>query len=480
MIQGDYKERERITKSGKKVKERIVTSTTGVEYSIGKRLGIGGVAQVYRARRVRDHKECVFKEYRPSENPDVQKAHRNIKKNIEKLMKEPMTEEDGVTPLEEFVGPMDKDSLIELTESQSFGYIMEKVDTKIFLSIPKLWHRETYPDTEVLCKACLNIANLFRKIHLKGWCYKDINEGNIYINNKTGEIRMIDCDNISIQSVKTIEGTHGYMAPEVYDTHKPDIYTDYFSMAVLFYRMFVGGYPMDGKRIQEYLIRNNLSVGEAASVIYGKNALFAFDPKDTSNSIRGLVDPLEPHLYAIQTKRWDALPPELKAMFQKTFFEGLKNENRTRRATDRDWIQTFESLKKTGLVRCSCGKYNFADHRNGTICKFCGKKVGTELTEVVFRAKRDLAPTSLMIVAKRKQQLQGKAIYPLLNENWMKIEYSRSRNVLAAQNQSNYSWLISDQGNKYSCPPGGRVVLKTGLVITILRRQLQLTVEETR
>ena len=91
-------------------------------------------------------------------------------------MKEPMTEEDGVTPLEEFVGPMDKDSLIELTESQSFGYIMEKVDTKIFLSIPKLWHRETYPDAEVLCKACLNIANLFRKIHLKGWCYKDINE----------------------------------------------------------------------------------------------------------------------------------------------------------------------------------------------------------------------------------------------------------------------------------------------------------------
>lgn len=511
MIAGDYTERKRRTQSGKTVVDKVVKSTTGVEYSIGKKLGAGGVARVFRARRLSDKKECVFKEYVPS--PESRRMHNAIKRNIQNLMKNPLTEDDGKTPLQSFIGPLDKDSLIELPQSKGFGYVMELVDTKSFLPVPNLWHRDVYPDAQIICKACINIAHLFRRVHFKGWCYKDINEGNIYINNQTGEIRIIDCDNISVQSTKTIKGTDGYMAPEVYVTSTPDTYTDYFSMAVLFYRLLVGGYPMDGKKTRQYLLSNNLSVQEAASTIYGSMAVFAFDPKDRSNEIRKLVDPLNPQLYEIQTRRWNRLPIEIQQTFCQTFSTGLTNVNRNKRATDRDWMKTFEVLKASGLVKCKCGKLNFGDKQKKVECNFCKaklpmlKSVGTqppkpinpvkkptvqkppvqkspistaELTTVTFEARRDIAPTRLDIVAKRKQQLQGKAIYAGLNEGWMRIEYSKSKNMLSAVNLSNFTWTISDGGNKKACAPGGRVVLKKGLVITVLKRQLQLTVADIK
>ena len=480
MIAGDYTERKRKARSGKIVIDKIVKSTTGVEYAIGKKFDAGGVARVFRARRLSDKKECVFKEYVPS--PEARRMHSAIKKNIQNLMRNPLTEDDGVTPLHSFIGPMDKDSLIELPASKSFGYVMELVDTKAFLPVPKLWHHDRYPDADILCKACANIAKLFKRVHFKGWCYKDINEGNIYINNKTGDIRIIDCDNISVQSSKTIKGTDGFMAPEVYVTSTPDTYTDYFSMAVLFYRLFVGGFPMDGKKTRTFLINSNLSVGEAAATIYGTMALFAFDPKDKSNEIRGLIDPLNPDLYAIQTKRWNRLPPEIQNGFIRTFSTGLTNSNRHKRATDRDWIKIFDNLQSHGLVRCRCGRVNFGDTQRKVECIFCKAQlprlipVPSELTTVVFKAKRDIAPMHLSIEAKRKQQLQGQAIYPGLNEGWMRIEYSKKRNLLSAVNLSRHTWIVSGA----PCAPGERVVIKEGLVITVLRRQLQLTVVEIK
>lgn len=525
MIPGDYTERKRKAQSGKMVTDKIVKSTTGVEYAIGKKFDAGGVAKVYKARRLSDKKECVFKEYVSS--PEKRRMHNAIKRNIQNLIKNPLTEDDGKTPLQSFIGPLDKDSLIELPQSKGFGYIMELVDTKSFLQVPKLWHRDRYPDALIICKACINIAHFFRRVHFKGWCYKDINEGNIYINNKTGDIRIIDCDNISVQATKTIKGTDGFMAPEVYVTSTPDTYTDYFSMAVLFYRLLVGGYPMYGKKTHKYLLANNLSVQEAASTIYGSMAVFAFDPKDHSNEIRKLVDPVNSLQYELQTKKWNRLPIEIQQTFCQTFSTGLTNANRNKRATDRDWMKTFEMLQATGLVKCKCGKLNFGDKQKKVECNFCKaklpllKSVGTqppkpiipvhkppvkkppvqkppvqkppvqkppvnppistaELTTVTFKARRDIAPTHLDIVAKRKQQLQGKAIYAGLNEGWMRIEYSKSKNMLSAVNLSNYTWTISDGGNKKACAPGGRVILKKGLVITVLKRQLQLTVAEIK
>lgn len=347
MIPGDYIERDRETPSGKIVTDKIVKSTSGVEYIIGRKNDINGSRNIYRARRLFDGKECVFKEYIPS--PESSRMHNAIKRNIQIFMKCPLTEDDGKTPLLSFIGPLDKDSLIDLPQSNGFGYIMEPIDTEVFFPVSNLWRQDVYPNISIIFKACYNIAHLFRRIHFKGWCYKDINEGNIYINYRTGDIRIIDCDNIGIQSAKAIKGSDGYMAPEIYVTNSPDVYTDYFSMAVLFYRLLVGGYPMDGKKTRQYLSNHRLSAQEAASTIYGSKALFVFDPNDNSNEIRELIDFDYPHKYELQVKRWNSLPIEIQQRFIQTFSVGLANNNRNKRATDRDWMQTLKGIESSGI-----------------------------------------------------------------------------------------------------------------------------------
>lgn len=508
MIIGDYEEREIRVSFGKKITAKVVKSPNGVEYAIGPKLGAGGVARVFSAFRVRDKKECVFKEYVKS--PEKFRMHSAIKNNITNLMDMPLTEDDGVTPLRSFVGPMDKESLIPLPASGGFGYIMELVDTKAFLPVPNLWHNnDTYPNADILCKACADIATFFRKVHLRGWCYKDINEGNIYINNKTGEVRIIDCDNLSGKASRTIKGTDGYMAPEVYVTSKPDSYTDYFSMAVLFYRLLVGGYPMDGKKTMKYLLSNGLSVQEAASEIYGTMALFAFDPKDKSNEIRNFKDPSAPHLYESQTKMWDRLPEAIQNGFIKTFSTGLANENRHLRVIDIDWINIFKNVGASSLVRCrSCGRMNFGNGKREGKCVFCSStlpKIKSPpppppppvcpvchhrpcicktpppppcLSTVKFRLLKDIVPTQGEFVAQWQKQV--KAIYPGLNDGWMIIRYNPKSRQLAAENASAHTWLVKDNGVKTTYAPGAKVILKTGLVIAVLPRQLQLTVMEIK
>lgn len=504
MISGDYKERKRVNKKGVQVTDKIVTSTSGTEYLIGGKMGAGGVARVFRAKRLRDGKKFAFKEYLPS--PELAKIHRNIKRNVQKLISNPILDDDG-KPLKSFVMPVE---IVELPASHSFGYVMEVVDTSNYIPLKKLWR--DYPDARIMCRLCKNIAHLFTRLHLgTGWCYKDINEDNIYIDPGTGDFYIIDCDNISVPKTKTISGTPGYMAPEVYVNHMPDTRTDQFSMAVFFYRLLVGGYPMEGKKTQDYLKSTNQAVQDAAAVIYGSDALFTFDPVDPANTIRGLVDEnseKNTKVYQLQTKMWDYLPDEVKQCFYKTFSEGLPDAKRAIRTTDKIWYDTFDAIEKEGLVKCSCGNYAFGSHRPGKICPYCNQKLPLlpkaagsvhtpvrksasvlpsrpvrqkELTKAVFRATRNVEPKHLTVTAERKGEMRGSQIHPQFsNRNLMRIEYSAKRSALSAVNLSVFTWSVSQDGVKSICPPGKRVILTPGCVLTIQHRQLQLKVMELK
>lgn len=505
MIKGDYREKERITKSGKKVIDRVVVSTTGVEYAIGKHLGDGGFGTAYIAHRLKDGMKCVFKEYRRQNEVEKAAAQKKIRGNICNLMRNPIMSEDGRTPLKSFIGPMDTDSLVLLPASDGWGYVMEMVEMDSFHSVLKLWNKDLYPDADILCKACAEIARLFRRVHKSGYCYKDLSEGNIYINNKTGEVRIIDCDNIGVQSDRTVDGTPGYMAPEIYETHAPDAYSDPYSMAVLFYRLLVGGYPLDGKKTVDYILKNGTYIGKAAPVIYGSDALFAFDPNDHSNSIHSLKDPVNPHLYAIQEKRWQRLPQAIKDGFIRTFSIGLKKENRYKRTTDKEWIDIFDEVRANELVRCpKCHRVSFLSPTGKSECMFCGKKLaqekhtvplrkpspahspvpqpapaaGRQLTAVKLRMHRDIAPTHGTITAARGQTFPGPQIYPDLNDGWLKIVRNQKRNILAAENHSQDVWTIKANGREAALAPGGRVVLSRGMIIIVRRRKLEFRVED--
>lgn len=483
MITGDYKEQTRINKKGKKVTDKIVTSKNNTTYAIGPRLGQGGVAAVYRCRRCSDGKEFAFKEYVP--NPKLKKVHMDIKKNLEKLIKEPIKDTSG-KQLHSFIPPLE---IVDLPASKSFGYVMELVDTKKYLNYGKKF-RSNYPDAYILCELGKNIAYLFDVLHLgTGWCYKDINEGNIYLNVKSGDILIIDCDNISVPKNKTIIGTPGYIAPEVFIHNTPDTRTDDHSLAVYLFRLLTWSWPLDGKRTHNYLIANNTNVFDAGPVIYGTDALFAFDPKDTRNSIRGMGTD-ESKLAEIM---WDNLPEELQKCFIQTFGEGLRR--REARITPYLWHSAFEKVQKNGLVTCSkCGKRCFGSTTNRKKkCIYCDAKLPLlthlpppppppppELECVVFEVKRDTG-SKLRVTAKRKAELPGNILHSSLSSaSIMKVQYSASKRQLSVVNQSPYDWTVTDSGNKTICHPGGRVVVKKGLIITVLWRQLQLKVEDIK
>ena len=509
MIRGDYSRTVELPYKGKKRPFKVVRSVSGEEYGIGKQMGKGGFATTYLAVRLADKKELVFKEFVPNEK--MARIQREIRKNLEDLAARPVLEEDGKAKLHTLVQPIGPDGFVDLPASKGFGYLMEKVDTERFLKMGRF--RAGFPDADVICSACINIASTFRRIHIsKGMCYKDINDDNYFIDPKTGDVRIIDCDNLGLQKKKTVDGTRGYMAPEVYETHTPDFHTDYFSLAVTFYRILVGGYPYDGKKAVAYMEKNNVSVEEAQGIIYGREALFAFDPKDRSNTIEGLTDPIAPNLYKAQLMLWNDLPKEIRDKFVEAFSTGKDEANRHLRPTDRDWIMTFQDIKKRKLVKCpGCGRISFGSEKPGKKCMKCGgglpvikpvsagpggpktgpqtslkilpqtdPKTGPQaaLTTIRVAVRRDIVPTFRQMSIHRDSVPSLSALYPGLPDvPVLELKYNPKLHALAAFNCTSYSWIVvSSSGAQTQCPPGSYVVLTKGCRIAVIRRKLQFDI----
>ena len=445
---------------------RRVTSHFGNEYIIGKKMGAGGVAKVFHATKVGDKKEYVFKEY--VTKPELRMTHAAIRKNLITLIKTPILDVHG-NKLPHFVPPLD---IVNL--SSGFGYIMEKVDTDTYKSVVKIInHYEFYPDAKILCKFCKDFAEFYKTIHLKGWCYKDINEGNIYINPKTGDFWVIDCDNISVPSVKTILGTPCYMAPEVYRTETPDTKSDYFSIAAFFFRLLIGSYPMDGPAGEKYMLQKELTLDAAAPYIYGTNALFAFHPTDKRNAV--YMDTKNED-YRVQTRKWNALPKQIKKCMIQTFVTALPYDKRQLRTNDVQWIQCFEELEKKHLVQCKkCKKFNFSNRKT---CYSCGKDLPIAPPppptppkyEVVFRYAR--------IINGRQEKgemafdlgatVTGNRLHPDFPASPMLYtRYREKEKMYTIRNCSSLTWELARDGKTATQSKNAEVQINTGLVIKV-------------
>ena len=54
------------------------------------------------------------------------------------------------------------------------------------------------PSFRILCKAAIDLAECFRKLHAQGLCYKDINLGGPFIDPSTGDVMICDTDNVRV------------------------------------------------------------------------------------------------------------------------------------------------------------------------------------------------------------------------------------------------------------------------------------------
>ncbi len=322
---------------------RRVRSVSGKEYVIGEKRDAGGAAAMFHATKDGDSNSYWFREYVTT--PDLRVRHETIKRNIRNIMvwidsleNHHMNEKLW---LHFYALPLD---LVELN-SGGFGYIMNKIDSDKYKPARQIInHPEDYPDAKILYKFCKNFAELFEVLNLAGLRYNDLNEDKVYINPDDGDFFIVDADDICVVRYDEplfLLGKTGYTAPEVYITGKQNRLSDYFSIATFFFRLFIGSYPMDGPATERYMTDNDLTVDDAAPIIYGSEALFAFHPTDKRNAVYAVEKNED---YFIQTQKWNALPIQIQECMIQTFVNGL-HEDIGCRTTYSEWKTCFEYLE---------------------------------------------------------------------------------------------------------------------------------------
>jgi DNA-binding helix-hairpin-helix protein with protein kinase domain len=272
-------------------------------------------------------------------------------------------------PTNDFLWPLD---LVDIHGAGSFGYVMPlRADS--FRSIRDI----IAPPPQRLnlslaqrAHVCLQLANAFLELHAGGFCYQDINFGNIFLDPDTARILICDNDNVNIDGADaSIYGARKFMAPEVVRRERlPDSRTDFFSMAVLFFYTLLGWHPLDGRR--EYSAQ--ILDAETENRLYGTEPLFLFDPADMSNGpVSGFHDPI--------VARWNSLNGALRALFVRSFGAGLHDPSA--RVLETEWRAPLQALIDTAFACAACGYEHGVDWRGEVLtgpyaCVACGAPDG--------------------------------------------------------------------------------------------------------
>lgn len=259
-------------------------------------------------------------------------------------------------PDKKFVWPLFLVTEENPSKGKQFGYLMELLpknyyEMKDYLRMDGDANAVRFKTYNAMLVAGMEIAHCMQKLHLKGYSYKDLNPNNISLNPETGEALIIDNDNVSVDGgLCTVKGMKGYMAPEIPRSKyqaSPNTQTDYYSLAVILYRLFFVDHPMDGKLWEKVAVCTE----EMEEFLYAIKPVFHFNLHDESNR------PTE--TYAPNAlSRWRVMPQELRMLFIKAFTEGI--DNPSRRDPEGVWISSIAKCRDK-LIRLNPTREQFVN-----------------------------------------------------------------------------------------------------------------------
>lgn len=88
-----------------------------------------------------------------------------------------------------------------------------------------------------------------------------------------------------------------------------------------------------------------------------------------NNSIRNYVNKHQPRMHEFQTQRCDSIDDRIKMCFIQTFSDGLQGDSKRKRTSDREWMQVFKVVTKSGLKECPiCQRRLFVGR---SVCPWC-------------------------------------------------------------------------------------------------------------
>lgn len=176
------------------------------------------------------------------------------------------------------------------------------------------------------------MARAVRRMHAAGLAHSDLSNKNVLIDPRNGDACIIDIDSLVVPMIAppTVDGTPGYIAPEVLSGNgQPCIETDLHALGVLIYESLLQRHPLRGCKF------HSGSAEEDERLALGQRALYIEHPTDQSNAPAVQI--------TFPAKR---LGPYLDELLLAVFVNGL--HNRTMRPVASRWekalYRTFDLL----------------------------------------------------------------------------------------------------------------------------------------
>lgn len=284
-------------------------SASGAEIEVIRLIGEGGLGAVYSV--FHNHTLRAMKLYKPA-----------ALKNPGELCRSLISAVESGSPSPGFIWPLD---IVEL-ENHSFGYVLDLRPKGYEEMTSYLTTRVRFASRRAMVQAALEITDLFRNLHNRGYCFHSVSDSNFFIHPQTGKVLAGDVDEIAPEGIRTgICARPRYMAPEIARGESlPGRLTDLHSLAVLLFLLMTNTHPLEGRRF----LKNPMAVSEER-MLYGSDPVFLLDPENDSNRpVKGIHRNIG--------TAWPALPDSVQELFRKAFSrEALMNP--AGRVREGDW-----------------------------------------------------------------------------------------------------------------------------------------------
>lgn len=322
-----------------------VNLTIGSQATVIKELGRGGQGIVYLVEL--GGQQMALKWYH---TPPEDAFYKNLEHNV-----------NAGAPSDAFIWP----EYITVKENGSYGYIMKLRPSGYYEFGNYLLARKNFKSLDAMLAAAMKICEGFRMLHLKGYSYQDLNDGNFFIRPEDGDVLICDNDNVMPQGQKSgIMGKARYMAPEIVAGGIPDKYSDRFSLSVILFMLFFANHPFEGAKV----VSCPCMTESFEKRFYGSEAVFIYDKDDASNRpVRGI------HQNVI--KRWPLFP----SILRNTFIEQFSKEKLTHpnaRLIEQEWEKIINKVRDELVICPSCHEETFVDmDAKNYKCINCGQPI---------------------------------------------------------------------------------------------------------
>lgn len=404
----------------------LINLTNGSQVKIIKELGRGGQGIVYLVDLV--GKQMALKWYL---NAPDNSFYKNLEDNI-----------NSSAPSDAFLWP----EFLTCKEEGSYGYVMKLRPQGYYEFGNYLLAKKSFSSFEAMLNAAMKICDGFYNLHLHGYSYQDLNDGNFFIHPDTGNVLICDNDNVMPQGIKSgILGKARYMAPEVVGGQSaPDKYSDRFSLSVILFLLFYGNHPFEGANV----LACPCMTEKYERKFYGSEAIFIYDEKNTGNRpVRGV------HNNVI--RRWSVFPAILREAFKEQFSEECLKVP-AKRMIEQNWQKLIQQLRDM-LVSCpKCREGTFTEDTSAPKCMCCGKNF-------VLSGKLKISNREILLSPQTNIYID--------NDNQADIEVFEvpdDKYPVQLRNITNNRWVVeTPSGKTKSIAPGDAMPVKTGLKFLI-------------